>query len=99
MTTPPAPTIHPVQAALGSALAELRSAQDLTQVQLAALAGISPGVVSRIERGAQWPSRATLAALLDALAPDADLGPFARAFHRQIAHTPTTGPGPERSTR
>src|SRR5262245_41072894 len=54
--------------AFGPLLKRLRRAAQLTQAQLAERAGFSVDYISKLERGAREPQRATVALLADALA-------------------------------
>lgn len=56
-----------LEAALGSQVHGFRRQLGMTMVELAKLAGLSPGMLSKIERGQTSPSLATLAALARAL--------------------------------
>lgn len=56
-----------IDRAIGGALRSLREDRDLSARQLAAQAGISPAMVSRIESGQVSPSIATLSAIAGAL--------------------------------
>jgi ribosome-binding protein aMBF1 (putative translation factor) len=58
---------------LGRRIAEARLAKDLTQKQLAKLAGINQADVSNIERGAANPTFNTLNALVSAVGMELDL--------------------------
>jgi transcriptional regulator with XRE-family HTH domain len=64
-----APTSESVslEAAIGSQVRALRTRLDLAAVDLAEMAGLSPGMLSKIENGAISPSLATLEALARAL--------------------------------
>ncbi|WP_245155769.1 helix-turn-helix domain-containing protein [Paracoccus ravus] len=55
---------------LGQALRQARRAKGLTQVELAALAGIQPHHISNIENGATNPTASTILTLLAALELD-----------------------------
>jgi transcriptional regulator with XRE-family HTH domain len=57
----------PIEAAIGSQVRALRTKLDLTAGDLAEMAGLSPGMLSKIENGAISPSLATLEALAGAL--------------------------------
>lgn len=66
---------HPVRLAretTGERLQRLRLACDLTQMALAAEAGVSQQTVSGLETGTSEPSAATLAELADALGVSMD---------------------------
>jgi transcriptional regulator with XRE-family HTH domain len=56
-----------LEAEIGAEVRKLRRSFDLTVAELGAAAGISPGMLSKIENGAISPSLATLAALGKAL--------------------------------
>lgn len=57
-----------LEAAIGAEIRRLRKRQDMTMAALAESAGLSQGMLSKIETGQTSPSLATLSALADALA-------------------------------
>lgn len=63
------------QQALGCQIAAARQAAQLTQPQLATLAGVQQGDISRIERGGGNPTRDTLLKLANALGMELVLRP------------------------
>ncbi len=65
--TPPPPPSTPIATAVGRAMRELREQAGITARDLAAKAGVSPAMVSRIESGQVSPSLATLEQLAGAL--------------------------------
>jgi len=56
-----------IEAAIGTQVRSIRRTRELTAVELARQAGVSTGMLSKIERGQAAPSIATLAALAHAL--------------------------------
>lgn len=64
---PKAPERRDVNAAIGRAIAELRELKDMTASELAKRAGVSPAMVSRIEKGQVSPSLTMLAQLSSAM--------------------------------
>jgi DNA-binding XRE family transcriptional regulator len=64
---------------LGRRIAEARLARDLTQKQVAKIAGIDQADVSNIERGAANPTFNTLNALVSAVGMEIDLKKSRRA--------------------
>jgi transcriptional regulator with XRE-family HTH domain len=67
----------------GSAVAALREAAGLTQVQLAKLVGIGPDGISRLESGARQPSPQTARRIADALG--VEFAAITRGGRRDIA--------------
>ena len=63
----PSPEAVPLEAAIGSQVRALRTKLDLAAVDLAEMAGLSPGMLSKIENGSISPSLSTLEALARAL--------------------------------
>ncbi len=59
---------------LGFTLAKLRSQQEMTQAEVAALAGLQQYVVSEIESGVANPTLSTLSALAQALGGELEIG-------------------------
>lgn len=70
------------QRSLGEQLASLRTDKGLTQVELAAAAGVPQPEISRIERGTGNPTRDTLTRLAAALRANLVLLPEERAGER-----------------
>jgi DNA-binding XRE family transcriptional regulator len=69
-THSPAPreaALQQLEALIGLEVRRLRKSRDLTVAQLGAAAGISTGMLSKVENGATSPSLATLHALATAL--------------------------------
>ena len=64
MTERPASTLESL---VGAQIRAMRQALDMTIADLAAAAGLSPGMLSKVETGQTSPSLATLAALAEAL--------------------------------
>lgn len=78
---PPTAGASSLEAAIGLTIRSLRKQRDMTGAELAGLAGISVGMLSKIENGGISPSLSTLAALAGALGvPIADF--FAETEHR-----------------
>lgn len=63
----PTPVQRTLERALGNQVRTIRRLQDLSVADLASAAGISPGMMSKIENGAISPSLSTLQALAGAL--------------------------------
>jgi transcriptional regulator with XRE-family HTH domain len=61
------------KARIGELLKELRTAQDMTQEDLAELIGKTAGAVGQLERGDIYPHYETLAKIIHALGVDANL--------------------------
>ncbi len=61
------PPTRSIEAGIGAEVRKLRKSLDLTVAELGAAAGISSGMLSKIENGAISPSLATLVALANAL--------------------------------
>jgi transcriptional regulator with XRE-family HTH domain len=78
---------------LARQLAEQRRARNLTQKQLAEMAGVDQAEISRIERGQANPTTATLGALTKALGVDVRLVPADHHDERNTTAKPgRTGP-------
>jgi DNA-binding XRE family transcriptional regulator len=76
-TTPEQRAAQRLEALIGLEIRSLRKSKDLTVAELGAAAGISTGMLSKVENGAISPSLATLHALATALSV-----PITRLFTR-----------------
>ena len=93
-----------LEAAIGAEIRRLRKRQDMTMAALAESAGLSQGMLSKIETGQTSPSLATLSALADALAVpiSAFFGTLEQS--RDVSYVPadrvsaSTGAAPEPDT-
>ncbi len=63
----PLPALHDVERHIGSRIAALRSERGLTQEQIAAVAGVTKGYMSKIENGRSVPPIGTLLKIAHAL--------------------------------
>ena len=79
------PRDNSLELAIGHEVREFRKRHDMTVVDLARLAGLSPGMLSKIENGIASPSLATLRALSTALHV-----PVTAFFRRFEEHTDAT---------
>lgn len=77
-----------LEAAIGAEIRRQRKRQDMTMAMLADAAGLSQGMLSKIETGQTSPSLATLASLAEALAVPLSSFFSATEVSRDVSHVP-----------